>query len=193
MGGETRFGQAMASSGAPARSQPKLDFYVVRPNGTHVPMIALDEIDPRFRLVDVPTTLNAEDIERWSMGRVGDTIDGPRATYEIVYVGYQQGQAFGVRAQPSIDDTPSVPTSQSGDYDLSSGETSVNSDHGTGSSPLENENGGTVATSTGDVEVCSCPSLPAMHSSIQHRIISSTWRSSTSLLLKIILPRLRMP
>ena len=48
-------------------------YYIVRPepNKTCVPMIALDELPPGFRLKGVPMTVTPQQIQEWDMARVG--------------------------------------------------------------------------------------------------------------------------
>ncbi len=48
-------------------------YFIVRPepNKQCVPMIALDELPPDFRLKGVPLTVNPQQINEWDMARVG--------------------------------------------------------------------------------------------------------------------------
>ena len=62
---------------------PRPYFYIVRPDKTFVPLIAIDEINPMFHIRGVPTSLTADDIEEWNMARCGDQIDRPKNYYRL--------------------------------------------------------------------------------------------------------------
>ena len=97
-------------------------------------MIALDEIDPRFRVAGLPKTLTAYDVEKWNMSRVGDIINGPRMTYEVVYVRPREGQVPNSQASPSPNESPSLAASQSEDYDTITAQMPISNDAGQTSS-----------------------------------------------------------
>lgn len=50
-------------------------------------MIAVDELDPDYRVVGAPSTLTAFDIEDGNMARVGDHVDPPKNFYRVDYIG----------------------------------------------------------------------------------------------------------
>ena len=64
-------------------NDPRPHFYIVRPDKTFVPLIAIDEINPMFRIHGVPVSLTADDIEEWRMARCGDQIDRPKNYYRM--------------------------------------------------------------------------------------------------------------
>ncbi|KAL9131283.1 MAG: hypothetical protein Q9217_000771 [Psora testacea] len=77
-----------SSSGSEMSSSsdcPRPHFYIVRPDKTFVPLIALDEISPTVRIHGVPSSLTADNIEKWNMARCGDQIDRPQKYYRIEF------------------------------------------------------------------------------------------------------------
>lgn len=66
---------------------PHPHFYIVRPDSTFVPLIAVDEIHPTFRLKDVPFTLTLDMISDWNMARCGDEASRIQDYYQIELTG----------------------------------------------------------------------------------------------------------
>lgn len=64
---------------------PRPHFYIVRPDMTFVPLIAIDELNPMLRIHGVPPSLTIDDIEDWNMARVGDQVDRPKNYYRIEF------------------------------------------------------------------------------------------------------------
>lgn len=60
-------------------------YFLVRPDKTAVPLIALDEIHADYHIAGVSKTLTTEEIEKWNMARVGDLVDHPNFYYHITF------------------------------------------------------------------------------------------------------------
>ena len=74
-----------ASESSLSSDDPRPYFYIVRPDKTFVPLIAIDEINPMFHILGVPNSLTAGNIEEWNMARCGDQIDRPQNYYRIEF------------------------------------------------------------------------------------------------------------
>ncbi|KAG8529453.1 uncharacterized protein KY384_006090 [Bacidia gigantensis] len=70
---------------------PRPRFYIVRPDKTFVPLIAVDEINPMLRLHGVPRALAIDEIDKWNLARVGDLVDRPGQYYSIDLGGSGEG------------------------------------------------------------------------------------------------------
>ena len=71
----------------PSAAHPHPQFYLMRPDGTFVPMIALDELSPSFRLTGTQLSLSTKDIHEGNMARVSDTVYHPQKYYRVEYLG----------------------------------------------------------------------------------------------------------
>jgi len=62
---------------------PHPHYFVVRPDMTFVPLIAVDEINPMVRIIGVPLSLTSDMIDQWSMARCGDQIARHKNYYRL--------------------------------------------------------------------------------------------------------------
>ena len=60
-------------------------YFLVRPDKTAVPLIALDEIHADYHIAGVSKALTTEEIEKWNMARVGDLVDHPNFYYHVTF------------------------------------------------------------------------------------------------------------
>ena len=88
---------------------PRPYYYIVRPDKTLVPLIAIDEINPVFCIHGLPTSLTANDIEEWNMARCGDEINRAKNYYRMDF-----STNGNVKSHPAHNNhcSPSTPKAQ---------------------------------------------------------------------------------
>ena len=69
---------------------------------TFVPLIAIDEINPMVRIHGVPPSLTTDEIEDWSMARVGDQIERPKNYYRIEFSTGGDGETNSIAQKPRL-------------------------------------------------------------------------------------------
>ena len=76
-------------------------YFLVRPDKTAVPLIALDELHADYEISGVPGTLKTEEIEKWNMARVGDLVDHPNFCYHVTFLKKAASDTLPGIQQPS--------------------------------------------------------------------------------------------
>ncbi|KAL9105035.1 MAG: hypothetical protein Q9163_000048 [Psora crenata] len=85
-----------------ASEYPRPHFYVVRPDKTFVPLIAVDEISPMVRIHGVPSSLTVETIEKWNMARCGDQLDRHCNYYRVEFSTHRNTKPGGYKNRSSV-------------------------------------------------------------------------------------------